>query len=151
MPNGKMNCFIDTNVLLYAQDPTSPEKRKRAVEWLDAVVDRELAIISPQVMNEFAYACIKKLRHISIEQLLGTLQKMQTFCHASTAAETAITGLLLHQRYKLAFYDAVLIASAISADCRIFLSEDLNHSQSFGALRIVDPFLVAPQEILQPD
>jgi len=148
MPNGKMNCFIDTNVLLYAQDQTSPEKRKRAVEWLDAVVDREIAIISPQVMNEFAYACIKKLRHISIDQLLGTLQEMAMFCRASTVAESAINGLLLHQRYKLPFYDAVLIASAISADCRIFLSEDLNHSQSFGELRIINPFLTAPQDIL---
>jgi len=148
MPNAKINCFVDTNVLLYAQDLNWPEKRRRAVAWLNAVVDKNLAVISPQVMNEFAAACSKKLPHLSSSRILETLEELQTFCRAPTDAETAIKGFLLHERFKLSFYDAVLIASALSADCGLFLSEDLTHFQSFGALRVVNPFLATPQEIL---
>ena len=72
MANAKMSCFVDTNVLLYAQDPRLPEKRKRAVEWLDALADRSLAVISPQVMNEFASNILKKFRHVDIDQLLAS-------------------------------------------------------------------------------
>ena len=151
MPSAKMNCFVDTNVLLYAQDPRLPEKRKRAVEWLDALADKSLAVISPQVMNEFAHSILRKFRHVDIDQLLGRLELMETFCQAPTTADTAIKGLLIHQRYKLSFYDAVLIASAISAECGAFLSEDLSHHQAIGGLRIVNPFRIAPQDFLQPD
>jgi predicted nucleic acid-binding protein len=148
MPSAKMNCFVDTNVLLYAQDPSLPDKRKRAVAWLDALADESLAVISPQVMNEFARNVLRKFRHIDVDRLLDELELMTPLCRAPTTADTAIKGLLIHQRYKLSFYDAVLIASAISAECGIFLSEDLNHHQAIGALRIVNPFMVAPRDIL---
>jgi predicted nucleic acid-binding protein len=148
MPNGRMKCFVDTNVFLHAQDPHWPEKQKRTLAWLDAVLDKNLAVISPQVMNEFAYTCLKRFRDISIDQILGLLQGMETFCRVSTTADTAINGLLLRQRFGLSFYDAVLIASAISADCGIFLSEDLQHFQSFGSLTVANPFRVAPQDLL---
>ena len=49
MPNA---CFIDTNILLYTKDPAAPDKRRRALAWLDALASRDLAVISPQVMNE---------------------------------------------------------------------------------------------------
>lgn len=143
-----MTCFVDTNVLLYAQDTRAPDKRKRAVEWLDALADKGLAVISPQVMNEFARNILRKFQHIGFDQILSELELLTALCQAPTTADTAVKGLLIHHRYKLSFYDAVLIASAISADCRIFLSEDLSHYQSFGPLRIVNPFKTAPQDIL---
>lgn len=148
MPNARMSCFVDTNVLLYAQDLNWPEKQRRAVAWLDAVARENLAVISPQVMNEFAAACLKKLPHLCTHQVLDALKEMEMFCRAPTSAETAMNGLLLHERFKLSFYDAVLIASALAADCGLFLSEDLGHFQSFGALRVVNPFRVAPQDLL---
>jgi predicted nucleic acid-binding protein len=148
MPSAKMNCFVDTNVLLYAQDARVPEKKKRAAEWIDALADKGLAVISPQVMNEFARNILRKFRHINVDQLLQELELMIPLCQAPTTADTAINGLLIYQRYKLSFYDAVLIASAISAECGIFLSEDLSHHQAIGALKIVNPFLIAPRDLL---
>jgi predicted nucleic acid-binding protein len=147
MASVKMNCFVDTNVLLYAQDPSLPDKRKRAVEWLAVLADEGLAVISPQVMNEFAHSILRKFRNLDIDQLVDELELLESFCRAPTTADTTVKGLLILQRYKLSFYDAVLIASALSAGCGIFLSEDLSHHQTIGALRIVNPFRAAPRDI----
>jgi predicted nucleic acid-binding protein len=125
-----------------------PEKKKRAAAWIDALADKGLAVISPQVMNEFARNILRKFRHVDIDQLFNELELMEPLCRAPTTADTAMKGLLIHQRYKLSFYDSVLIASALSAECGIFLSEDLSHHQTIGALRIVNPFLVSPRDLL---
>jgi predicted nucleic acid-binding protein len=148
MPSRGMNCFVDTNVLLYAVDGRVPEKQNRAAEWLDALSDKNLAVISPQVMNEFARSVLGKFRHIEVDRLLDHLEDIAAFCVAPTSAETAMQGVIIHHKYKLAFYDAVLISSALLAKCRVFLTEDLTHGQSFGPLQIVNPFMAVPSELL---
>ncbi len=35
MPNGKMSCFADTNLIVYTVDPQEPEKRSRAKDFLN--------------------------------------------------------------------------------------------------------------------
>jgi predicted nucleic acid-binding protein len=73
---------------------------------------------------------------------------MLPLCLAPTSPETAMQGVIIHNRYKVPFYDAALISSALLARCRLFLSEDLTHDQTFGSLRIVNPFLTAPNQLL---
>jgi predicted nucleic acid-binding protein len=54
----------------------------------------------------------------------------------------------LQDRYKIGFYDSLLIAAALAAGCTFFLSEDMNSGQKIEALTIVDPFSVAPEAVL---
>ena len=137
--------FVDTNILLYVQDPKASEKRKKAAEWLEALVDRKLLVISPQVMNEFAHNVLKKFRHVEMGALLENLENMAEWCQAPTNSVTAIQGLLIHQRFKFSFYDATLMASAIAAGCTIFLSENFTHNQRIHELTIINPFNASPR------
>jgi predicted nucleic acid-binding protein len=148
MPNA---CFIDTNVLLYVKDPTAPTKQARAIEWLDVLADRNLAVVNPQVLNEFAHNVIKKLPHIGYEALVENLESMRPWCTAPMNDETALQGLAIRRRFKFSFYDATLVAAAIAGDCDMFLSEDLGHDVRIGALRIVNPFLADPRTLLEKD
>jgi predicted nucleic acid-binding protein len=145
MPNV---CFVDTNVLLYARDPNFAGKQARAREWLRALAERSLLVVSPQVMNEFAHNVLRKMHHIAPHELLASLEDMRSWCTAEMSDETAIQGVLLHRRYGFAFFDATLLASAIMHDCDIFLSEDLAHGQRIDRLQIINPFAVAPLEFL---
>ena len=45
------SCFIDTNVLLYAQDPQDPAKRAAAADWIGALAAREALVINPQIIE----------------------------------------------------------------------------------------------------
>lgn len=141
--------FVDTNVLLYVKDPKGPLKRERAVAWLDALTERNLAVISPQVLNEFAHNIIKKFPHVTERELRENMQAMQPWCLTSTTAETALLGLAIHRRFKFSFYDATLVAAAITFGCDHFLSEDLGHNQKIGSMRVVNPFVSEPDTILE--
>ena len=46
----------------------------------------------------------------------------------------------LQDRYSLSWWDALIVAAAQASDCRVLLTEDLQHGQMFGTLRVIDPF-----------
>ena len=69
---------------------------------------------------------------------------MQPWCRAPLDGRTAIQGLQIHRRYRFAYFDSCLIASALEYGCKLFLSEDMNHGQTIAHLRIVNPFLADP-------
>lgn len=54
----------------------------------------------------------------------------------------------LQDRYRLSFWDGLLLASALAADCAIFLSEDMNGGQKIKGLTIINPFTTAPEAVL---
>ena len=61
--------FFDTNVLVYAHDAASPEKRERSRSLLFQNMGDNTGVISPQVLSEFFVTVTQKLkRPISPEQ-----------------------------------------------------------------------------------
>jgi len=137
-------CFVDTNVFLYAKDPTTPGKRERAIEWIEVLSASHSVVISPQVLNEFAHNVIKKLKHVGPDLLREYLESMLPWCTAPLVAATSLGGLAIHRRFKFSLYDSVLVASAIASGCDLFLSEDLGDRQRIERMRIVNPFNANP-------
>ncbi len=141
MPSASGSCFVDTNILLYAHDLAASDKRVRAREWILALSEIDALIISPQVMNEFCSVVQRKMPDIPPAEIDLLLAAMERWCGAETSAATARLGFALQMRYRLGFYDAVLVASAVRASCSHFLTEDLNDGQVIEGVRIINPFL----------
>ena len=133
-------CFVDTNVLLYTKDPTAPKQRARAVGWLAELARRKAAVISPQVMNEFAHNILRKFPQVSVPELVENLEALRPLCLAGMDDSTALAALAIHRRYRFSFYDSSLVATALAYGCDLFLSEDFSHNQRIGDMRIVNPF-----------
>ena len=55
--------------------------------------------------------------------------------------ETHGNAVALARDHGLAFYDALIVASAIEAGCDTLFSEDMQHGRKIGGLAIVNPFL----------
>jgi predicted nucleic acid-binding protein len=53
--------LLDTNVLVYATDPTVAEKQRRSVETMDRLVQRGAGCLSTQVLGEFFRVATEKL------------------------------------------------------------------------------------------
>jgi predicted nucleic acid-binding protein len=126
--------FVDTNIVVYAFEDGPNAARA------DGLLAG--AIISVQVLNEFANVAIRKLGY-DAEMLENTV-----FSIRSQVRRIAIVDETTHDlareivfRYKLGFYDSALLAAALLADCDTFYSEDLQHGLMVeGQLRIVNPF-----------
>jgi predicted nucleic acid-binding protein len=127
--------FFDTNVLLYLLS-SDHAKADRAEDAL-----AQGGVISVQVLNEFASVATRKLRMpvAEIREALATVRAVCTVVPISE--ETHDNGLELAERYGLSLYDAMIIASALLAGCKILLSEDMQDGQVIErSLEIRNPF-----------
>ena len=130
-----MKAFFDTNILVYTA--TSDAKKRRATDCL-----RRGGIASVQVLNEFVHVARRKLRQDwpQIELALGLFRTSFDDVLPITL-NTHENALALARDHGLAFYDALIVASAIEAGCDTLFTEDMQHDRKFGRLATVNPFL----------
>ena len=71
---------------------------------------------------------------------MAELQGLGLQCMMLTT-DTNLLAIRLAARYQFAFYDALIVASALEAGCETLLTEDLTHGQIIeGRLTIQNPF-----------
>jgi len=117
--------FIDTNVFIYLYSEDETQKRdisQRAVESFDCV-------ISTQVLNELSNVCIGKLAQ-SPENVELAINEISGQCAVLTIEKHTISqALKIHKRYGYKYFDCLMLASALSSDCKYFITEDLADGQ----------------------
>jgi predicted nucleic acid-binding protein len=128
-------CFFDTNILVYAfSNEGEKSEQAEAILWAGGFV-------SVQVLNEFANVCRNKLRlgWAEIEDRLATVQTLVTDVAPLTVA-THEKAVELARNHGFAFYDALIIATALDLGCTHLITEDMQHGRTVGALTIENPF-----------
>jgi len=134
--------FLDTNVFVYSFDRASAAKAKRAKELIRQALEGRKGIVSYQVVQEFFKVALRRFAEpmtvAEAEQYLSTVFKPLLTVHSSQALCGG--ALRLSGRYKLAWYDALIVAAAIEGGCSILYSEDLQHGFQVGELRVENPF-----------
>jgi predicted nucleic acid-binding protein len=127
--------FFDTSVLIYLLSSDS-EKADR-VEALLA----ESGTISVQVLNEFTAVASRKL-DMPLDEIREVLDTVRDICRTEPlTVEDYDLACDMRERYKFSFYDSVIIASALNANCTTLYSEDLQHGQIIKKqLRLINPF-----------
>jgi len=99
--------------------------------------------ISYQVIQEFVNVAMKKFeKPFHINDLQIYLSKVLfPVCEIYSSENLYLDALDITERWKYSFYDALIIASALEANCSILYSEDLQHNQKVKGLTIINPFL----------
>jgi len=149
MANASTSCFVDTNVLVHTIDERSGLKRERATHWLRELGMRKALVLSPQSLNEF-YAVASRKIGIPRDKLRERIWRLARWTTAPLDFEATREAWLIEDQTGYNFWDCLLLASAAFAGCRTFLSEDLQHERRVGSITIINPFVVAPSEILPP-
>jgi len=131
--------FFDSNILLYTL--TSDDPRQAVATGLLV----QGGTISVQVLNEFASVARRKLKFSWLE-ITEALTALRELCAASIPLTVATheAAVTLAARYGFAFYDAVIVASALEAGCTTLLSEDMQDGL------IVETRLTVRNPFLQP-
>jgi predicted nucleic acid-binding protein len=132
-------CFIDTNVVIYANDRREKAKQDLAVGLVSRLIRERNGVISTQVLQEYANVALAKLGQeadIVLRQLwlLESLRLIVPYPHLVRRS------IEIHQTYGTSFWDAGIIAAAEEGGCDLVLSEDLNEGQSYAGLRVLNPF-----------
>jgi predicted nucleic acid-binding protein len=128
--------FFDTTILIYAV--SEGDRRAATAETLLATG----GVLSVQVLNEFAAVARRKLG-MSWAETADALKSIRTLCELprSLTVEIHESALEIAARYGYQFYDALILASAINAECDVLYSEDMQDGQKIGELTIRNPFV----------
>ncbi|CAD5372188.1 Ribonuclease VapC [Rubrivivax sp. A210] len=149
MPNDS-TAFVDTNVLLYAQDLREPGKRAAATAWLAQCWRRRTGRISTQVLHEF-YANLRKAAPgMSLPATRALVQRYRAWQPWQVDETTVDRAWALQDRFEFHYWDALMVAAAQQMGCALLLTEDLQHGQMVDRLRIVNPFLLGPEILDTP-
>lgn len=133
--------FLDTNVLVYLFDADSPDKQARAREVLQASLERGVAVVSTQVLQEFFVTVTRKLaRPLPAAEAESALRRLMELPVVQVDPDLILAAAVSARRDRISFWDALILAAASAAGCGELLSEDLQHGRSFGGMRVVNPF-----------
>jgi predicted nucleic acid-binding protein len=131
--------FFDTNILVYAATVTGKDERKRqrAME----LVESENFGTSAQVLQEFFVTVVKKAsRPLSAEQALEWIEQWSAFPCQPVDHQLVRIAIERSERYTISYWDAAILAAAEALGAHTVYSEDLNHGQKYGRVRVVNPF-----------
>jgi predicted nucleic acid-binding protein len=132
--------FVDTNVLLYAHDGGAGKKHERSVRLLSRLVEDGAGAVSIQVLAEFYAAATKKLGITSqeAEEILADLGGW--IIHRPGHADL-LRAARFQRRYKISWWDALVVNSAVELGCGVLWSEDLADGQRYGSVTVRNPFV----------
>ncbi len=134
------DCFLDTNVLVYAAIGRHDEPKKHAVSR-DLVLNASFCV-SVQSLAEFYVAVARKAKvPLGDDEIDLWIDELST--RPMTEVDEAIvrTGIAFSRRYGIKYYDAALLAAAERLGAPVFYTEDLNHNQLYGTVRAINPFM----------
>ena len=132
-------CFVDTNLLVYADDRSAGAKREVALKLLLRLVREGSGVLSLQVLQEYFAAATKRLR-IPPEDARRRVVIFGGFDTVVLGVEDLLAAIDLHRLHSLSIWDSLIVRAAIVGGCRTLYTEDLQHGRRFEGLEIVNPF-----------
>ncbi len=138
--------MLDTSVLLYGVDDKDIPKRDQARRWIAACWERRCGRVSTQVLHEFYNNARKKFASaIAAGDARAEVRRYQHWQPWLIDHATVETAWAVESRYRLSYWDALVVAAAAQQGCDALLTEDLQHNQDIDGIRILNPFLVGPE------
>ena len=131
--------FIDSNILIYANDRNAGEKQAVAIEVVERCMKAGNGVISIQVLQEYANIALKKLMQ-DAAVVLRQLTLLDVFRIIAPSSAMVRRGVEIRSAYRISFWDACIVAAAEVADCDCILSEDLNTGQFYAGVKVMNPF-----------
>jgi len=135
-------CFIDTNILVYTQDLSAGAKCLRAQELTRELWELRKGVISTQILQELYTALRRKLKvPMSAAQAGEVLRDYFEWDVVVNNRESIVRAIEIEDRYRVSFWDGLMLQAAEKAGARIVYSEDLTHGGTYASIVVVNPFV----------
>ncbi|HKS22826.1 MAG TPA: PIN domain-containing protein [Thermoanaerobaculia bacterium] len=131
--------FVDTNVLLYADDIHAPAKRERAQSLIKRITDADSGHVSMQVLQEYFAVAAQKL-HLDVDLAQKRVARYSQFEVVVLEPVDLLAAINLHREHQFSIWDALIVRAALISNCETLYSEDMQDGQRINGLTIVNPF-----------
>jgi predicted nucleic acid-binding protein len=139
--------FVDTNVLIYYLDPTDLRKQQASRLWLAELWERGQGCTSYQVLQEFYSVGTQKWPALKAE-IEKEIKELFDWYPVVINRQIIEDAWGIQGRYKISFWDSLIVAAAKAASCRYLLTEDLQAGQEMDGVMVVNPFRSEPEQAL---
>jgi predicted nucleic acid-binding protein len=140
-------CFVDANVFVYAGDPRDASKQRRAIAWLDLLWREQRGRTSAQVLSE-SYVALKRLALAggATEDVWQSVQKYFVWSPQAIDDNVLRRAREIEQRFRISWWDSMIVAAAQLQDCALLLTEDLQDGGVYGTVTVRSPFTLEVRE-----
>jgi predicted nucleic acid-binding protein len=132
--------FLDSNILIYAEDAAYPEKQQKAIDLIVSHGRQRSGVLSVQVLGEYFYAASRKL-HLDPALARAQVEFYSRFRVVEPTADDVLAAIDLHRLHGFSYWDALIVRCAGRSGCTVLLSEDMQNGRQINGVRIVNPFL----------
>lgn len=139
--------FVDTNVFVYWLDAGHPAKRAVAEERIRLLWTQQNGRTSMQVLNELYVTLTRKLKsRLNDEEAWDAVSALFAWDPLPPGRDVLVRAREIQTRYRIGWWDSLIVAAAQTQDCAVLLSEDLQHGMNFGGVTVQNPFEPVVQE-----
>lgn len=139
--------FVDANVLVYTRDIADQAKQSRAAGWVAHLWSTQLGRTSFQVLSEFYTTITRKIKPgLTQEEGWNDVKSYLAWQPQPIDAALLHRAREIEQRYRLSWWDSMVVAAAQLQDCALLLTEDLQDGAAYGSVTIRSPFTLAVEE-----
>jgi predicted nucleic acid-binding protein len=142
-----MRIAVDTNVLVYAHGGNDSERQRVALDVLDALAGKSV-LVPVQVLGELFNVLTRKAHWPKEAARDAVLAVHDNLSPIDTAYPALISATDLCLDHGISIWDAVILATAADAGCRLLLSEDLHEGFVWRGLTVVNPFAAKRHPLL---
>jgi predicted nucleic acid-binding protein len=131
--------FVDTNILVYAHDSTAGAKHEKARALVERLWADRAGVLSTQVLQELYVSLRKAPNPMPAADARQTVADYLRWEVVVNNGESVIEAAELEARYRISFWDALIVQAAAASGVEILYSEDLSGGHAYGAVRVVNP------------
>lgn len=131
--------FVDTSVLIAAEDVSGGALYRACLAWLDALWHARSGRTGTQALVEFYDQVTTALQPMPRGDARAAMRRYQTWTPWKTDAATLETAWAMEARHALAWGDCLALACAQHSGCTHMLSLYLPHGAQFGGVTVWHP------------
>ncbi len=136
------NVLVDTNVLVYACDPSEGKKHERALQLLTALEGAGAGCLSAQVLSEFLWATTRgRSPLLTVGEATAQMERLAaSWPVLDITAPVVLEAAVGVSAHRFSYWDGLIWAAARLNQVPLVLSEDFSHGSRVGGVRFVNPF-----------
>lgn len=134
-----MKVALDTNVLAYAEGVNVDDRHDAALDLVQRL-PQESVVLPVQALGELFNVLTRKAGRTRESAGDALRSWRDAFVVVDTSSDVMLTAASLAADYRLSIWDAVILATASAARCRLLLSEDFQNGLSWAGVTVTNPF-----------
>jgi predicted nucleic acid-binding protein len=138
---------LDTNILVYAEGLNGDARKQAALDLLEKL-PQDLLALPVQTLGELFSVLVKKAGRSPVNARAAILGWQDSFAVVETTSRAMLYAADLAAQHQLGIWNAVILAAASEAGCRLLLSEDMHDGFTWAGVTVVNPFATPQHPLL---